>query len=87
MWLVLRVVDAPADTRARARDLLIVLLAQGAIGYVQYATQVPEALVAAHMLGSCLVWIAVVRIALSLRERPSDQAEIPAQSDPQLSAA
>ncbi|MFG2231898.1 heme A synthase [Streptomyces sp. NPDC048723] len=87
MWLVLRVVDAPADTRARARDLLIVLLAQGAIGYVQYATQVPEALVAAHMLGSCLVWIAVVRIALSLRERPSEQAEIPAQADPQLSAA
>ncbi|MER7823563.1 COX15/CtaA family protein [Streptomyces sp. NPDC096097] len=87
MWLVLRVVDAPADTRARARDLLIVLLAQGAIGYVQYATQVPEALVAAHMFGSCLVWIAVVRIALSLRERPSEQAEIPAQSDPQLSAA
>lgn len=87
MWLVLRVVDAPTDTRARARDLLIVLLAQGAIGYVQYATQVPEALVAAHMLGSCLVWIAVVRTALSLRERPSEQAEIPAQSDPQLSAA
>ncbi|MGW6573895.1 COX15/CtaA family protein [Streptomyces sp. NPDC054945] len=87
MWLVLRVVDAPTDTRARARDLLVVLLAQGAIGYVQYATQVPEALVAAHMFGSCLVWIAVVRIALSLRERPSEQAEIPAQSDPQLSAA
>ncbi|MFF4419226.1 heme A synthase [Streptomyces sp. NPDC001549] len=87
MWLVLRVVDAPADTRARARDLLVVLLAQGAIGYVQYATQVPEALVAAHMLGSCLVWIAVVRIALSLRERPAEQAEIPAQADPQLSAA
>ncbi len=87
MWLVLRVVDAPADTRARARDLLVVLLAQGAIGYVQYATQVPEALVAAHMLGSCLVWIAVVRIALSLRERPAGQAEIPAQADPQLSAA
>ncbi|MFF4449645.1 heme A synthase [Streptomyces sp. NPDC001502] len=87
MWLVLRVVDAPADTRARARDLLVVLLAQGAIGYVQYATQVPEALVAAHMLGSCLVWIAVLRIALSLRERPAEQAEIPAQADPQLSAA
>ncbi|MFG2992565.1 heme A synthase [Streptomyces sp. NPDC048257] len=86
MWLVLRVVDAPADTRARARDLLIVLLAQGAIGYVQYATQVPEALVAAHMFGSCLVWIAALRIALSLRERPAEQAEAPSQGDPQLSA-
>ncbi len=86
MWLVLRVVDAPADTRARARDLLVVLLAQGAIGYVQYATQVPEALVAAHMLGSCLVWIAVVRVALGLRERPAEQAEVPYRGDPQLSA-
>ncbi|MGW6689250.1 COX15/CtaA family protein [Streptomyces sp. NPDC054961] len=84
MWLVLRVVDAPVDTRARARDLLIVLLAQGGIGYVQYFTQVPEALVAAHMLGSCLVWIAVVRVALSLRERPAEQAGIPAQGDVRL---
>ncbi|MFI8361063.1 heme A synthase [Streptomyces sp. NPDC085612] len=85
MWLVLRVVDAPSDTRARARDLLLVLLAQGAIGYVQYATQVPEALVAAHMLGSCLVWIAVLRLALSLRERPSEQAVAPAEDDARLS--
>lgn len=87
MWLVLRVVDAPSDTRARARDLLVVLLAQGAIGYVQFLTQLPEVLVAAHMLGSCLVWISVLRVALSLRERPSDQPEIPAQGAPQLSAA
>ncbi|MFF0552462.1 heme A synthase [Streptomyces sp. NPDC004311] len=85
MWLVLRVVDAPSDTRARARDLLLVLLAQGAIGYVQYATQVPEALVAAHMLGSCLVWIAVLRLALSLRERPSEQAVAPAEDGARLS--
>ncbi|MGP3685199.1 COX15/CtaA family protein [Streptomyces sp. IBSNAI002] len=86
MWLVLRVVDAPTDTRARARDLLIVLLAQGGIGYVQFFTELPELLVAAHMLGSCLVWIAVLRVALSLRERPLAQAEIPAQGDPQLSS-
>lgn len=86
MWLVLRVVDAPADTRARARDLLIVLLAQGAIGYVQFFTELPELLVAAHMLGSCVVWIAVLRVALSLRERPAASADIPAQADSQLSA-
>ncbi|MFE3994368.1 heme A synthase [Streptomyces goshikiensis] len=87
MWLVLRVVDAPVDTRARARDLLVVLLAQGAIGYVQYFTQVPEALVAAHMLGSCLVWIAVLRVALSLRERTADPlaAPAPALDDAKLS--
>ncbi|WP_406001554.1 COX15/CtaA family protein [Streptomyces sp. NBC_00829] len=87
MWLVLRVVDAPDDTRARARDLLIVLLAQGGIGYVQFFTHVPELLVAVHMLGSALMWIAVVRLALSLRERPRASAGIPAQSDPALSNA
>ncbi|WP_369149279.1 heme A synthase [Streptomyces sp. R44] len=87
MWLVLRVVDAPDDTRARARDLLIVLLAQGGIGYVQYFTGVPELLVAAHMLGSSLMWIAVLRLALSLRERPLATPDIPAQADPELATA
>ncbi|MFF1419599.1 heme A synthase [Streptomyces sp. NPDC058280] len=85
MWLVLRVVDAPLDTRARARDLLLVLLAQGAIGYVQFFTDLPEVLVGAHMFGSCLVWISVLRVAMSLRERPRTTAEIPAQSDTALS--
>ncbi|MFF0447777.1 heme A synthase [Streptomyces sp. NPDC004609] len=84
MWLVLRVVDAPDDTRARARDLLIVLLLQGGVGYLQYFTGVPEILVGAHMLGSALMWIAVVRLALSMRERPAATAEIPAQTDPAL---
>jgi cytochrome c oxidase assembly protein subunit 15 len=30
------------------------------------------------MLGSCLVWIAVVRVLLSLRERPVATAPVPA---------
>ncbi|MEU8775301.1 COX15/CtaA family protein [Streptomyces sp. NPDC048606] len=87
MWLVLRVVDAPTDTRARARDLLVVLLAQGAIGYVQFFTQLPEVLVAAHMLGSCLVWISVLRLTLSLRERSTEPVDAaPARDESALSA-
>ncbi|MEV8307619.1 COX15/CtaA family protein [Streptomyces flavidovirens] len=87
MWLVLRVVDAPDDTRARARDLLIVLLAQGGIGYVQFFTGVPEILVSAHMLGSSLMWIAVLRLALSLRERPLEaSARLPVESGSAVSA-
>ncbi|MBT2504435.1 COX15/CtaA family protein [Streptomyces sp. ISL-98] len=87
MWLVLRVVDAPDDTRARARDLLIVLLAQGGIGYVQFFTEVPEILVGVHMLGSSLMWIAILRLALSLRERPLEAAgTLPAQSGSSVSA-
>ncbi|MGW0700377.1 COX15/CtaA family protein [Streptomyces sp. NPDC002867] len=85
MWLVLRVVDAPDDIRARARDLLLVVLAQGAIGYVQYFTQVPEILVGVHMLGSSLMWIAVLRLALSLRERETSDTATPSRPDGALS--
>lgn len=70
LWFVLKAVDAPAGPRSRARDLFLVLLGQGVIGYVQYFLDTPEILVGLHMFGSCLVWIAVVRVLLSLRERP-----------------
>ncbi|MZE78665.1 heme A synthase, partial [Streptomyces sp. SID5475] len=71
LWVVLRAVDAPAAPRRRTALLMAVLLAQGAIGYVQYLTDLPEVLVGLHMLGSCLVWVGVIRVLLSLRERPA----------------
>ncbi|MDG5802873.1 COX15/CtaA family protein [Streptomyces ossamyceticus] len=77
LWFVLKAVDAPRDPLRRTRDLFLVLLAQGVIGYVQYFTDLPEVLVGAHMLGSCLVWIATLRVLLSLRERPADETDVP----------
>jgi cytochrome c oxidase assembly protein subunit 15 len=71
LWFVLRAVDAPPEPRTRARDLLLLLAAQGVIGYVQYFTRLPEFLVGVHMLGSVLVWIAVLRVVLAMRERPA----------------
>ena len=29
------------------------------------------------MFGSCLVWIAVLRVLLALRERPADEVDLP----------
>jgi heme a synthase len=69
VWLWLRAFDAPVGPRARARELLLVLLAQGALGYVQYFTELPEILVGTHLLGAAVVWIATLRLLLSLRER------------------
>ncbi|MEU9622104.1 MULTISPECIES: COX15/CtaA family protein [unclassified Streptomyces] len=77
LWFVLKAVDAPIGPLHRARDLFLVLMGQGVIGYVQYFTDTPEILVGLHMLGSCLVWIAVVRVLLSLRERPVSAAAVP----------
>jgi cytochrome c oxidase assembly protein subunit 15 len=45
--------------------LLGVLLAQGAVGYTQYFTGVPEILVGVHILGAVLVWIATIRLWLA----------------------
>ncbi len=85
---VLAAVKAPPAARARARELFVVLLAQGVIGFVQYFTDVPELLVGLHMLGAALVWIAALRIPLALRTRaePEPAAALPAQSAQQTAA-
>jgi len=43
----------------RNNILLLVILMQGVIGYIQYFTGLPELLVGFHLLGSTLTWIAV----------------------------
>jgi cytochrome c oxidase assembly protein subunit 15 len=60
--------DADPATIGRGRVLIGVTLAQGLLGYVQYFAGVPEILVAAHVLGSVLVWIAALRFHLALTE-------------------
>ena len=69
--LVLRMVsrgDADPAVIGRGRLLVGVILGQGLLGYVQYFAGVPEVLVAAHVLGSVLVWIAALRFHLALTE-------------------
>ncbi|MFI1565678.1 heme A synthase [Streptomyces sp. NPDC020490] len=80
LWFVLKAVDAPKGPLDRTRELFVVLLLQGAIGYVQYFTKLPEVLVALHMFGSCLMWIGVLRVLLALRERPDVTADLPGPS-------
>jgi cytochrome c oxidase assembly protein subunit 15 len=55
-----------AKTKKAIRTFTVIALAQGAIGYIQYFTGIPEILVAAHLLGATLVWIASWRIRLSV---------------------
>lgn len=42
---------------------LLLCLGQGLIGYIQYFTHLPEALVAAHLLGAALIWLSIWNIA------------------------
>jgi cytochrome c oxidase assembly protein subunit 15 len=57
----------PGAVRHAVAALLLVEVAQAAIGYTQYFLHVPAALVGVHMLGACLVWVAALRVWLSVR--------------------
>ena len=58
--------DLSPITKKRIKYLFFAILIQGLIGYVQYVLGLPELLVAAHLVGSTLVWIASWRIRLSV---------------------
>jgi cytochrome c oxidase assembly protein subunit 15 len=46
-------------------QFLVVALAQGAIGYIQYFTGLPELIVGAHVIGAVLVWLFAWNIAIT----------------------
>ena len=59
-----------------------IALAQGAIGYLQYFTGIPEILVAAHLLGATLVWIAAWRIRLVFITTSTNHRKLKAEGHP-----
>ena len=67
--VALRLSAGPALARRRAVVVLGVGLAQGLIGYVQYFTGLPVAAVALHLLGACLLVVAVTRLVLATHDR------------------
>jgi cytochrome c oxidase assembly protein subunit 15 len=74
----------PAAT-SRGRLLIGAICAQGGIGYLQYFTGVPEGLVGLHVLGSVLVWAAVLHWHLALHEGVPDLE--PSGAAPSLAVA
>lgn len=66
-----RVAGSARRVRRAVGVLLVVELAQGAVGFVQYATDLPELLVGLHVLGAALVSAAVTRVLLELALPPA----------------
>jgi heme a synthase len=79
LWMV-RHGDAARSVQRRLQVLLVVLVAQAGVGYAQYFTGVPAALVGLHVLGAAGVWIAVLRVRLALTEPVSADLD-PEQDD------
>jgi cytochrome c oxidase assembly protein subunit 15 len=83
--LVLPGLGAPPRVRRAMIVLLAVELAQGTIGYVQYFTGLPIALVAAHVAGAMILWVAALRPLFALRVRSA--APVPAAEPARTTAA
>jgi cytochrome c oxidase assembly protein subunit 15 len=67
--LALLAVGAPRRAVLAAGTLLALELAQGVVGFVQYVTGLPVALVAVHLLGAALVSAAMTWLLLGVRDR------------------
>jgi cytochrome c oxidase assembly protein subunit 15 len=83
LLVALYAIDSPGRIRRAARDLLIVQLAQGLVGYVQYFTNLPVVLVLVHMSGAVLITAFTARLIWSVRGPASEiPLDAPAQAAP-----
>jgi cytochrome c oxidase assembly protein subunit 15 len=74
LWLALRAAAAPSHAVRAAGTLVLVELAQGVVGFVQYFTNLPVLAVGLHMLGACLVWLSTLAVLASVGGRPGPAA-------------
>jgi cytochrome c oxidase assembly protein subunit 15 len=70
----LRVVSAPRRVVKRLVVLLLLVAAQALVGRLQYATGVPAALVAIHVLGAAACTAATSALWASMRERTEPES-------------
>lgn len=72
LLIVVGVINIHGRTKRWLVTLLVIAVVQAAIGYSQYFTQLPWALVSIHALGASLLWMSVWFVALATRaERTS----------------
>ncbi len=76
---LLRSSHAPAGVQRRGLIVLGILVANAAVGYVQYLTGVPEVLVGVHIAGAVAVWIGVLRFLCSMHERVPVEPQVQPQ--------
>jgi cytochrome c oxidase assembly protein subunit 15 len=69
LWSLQRSGSPPAVMR-RGELLVVIIVAQGGLGYLQYFTGVPAALVALHIAMAAVVWTVTLLFSLGLFRRP-----------------
>jgi cytochrome c oxidase assembly protein subunit 15 len=69
--------DGHPDVALRARQLLVVAVAQAVVGWTQYFTGVPALIVGIHIAGATLCWVALWRLVLSCRRQVALVGTVP----------
>ena len=72
-WVAVRLTASVSAAATAWRDVVLVTLAQGLVGYVQYFSGLPEVLVLAHMLGASVLVVALTRALLAIRTAAEPQ--------------
>ncbi len=64
--------DQATAARSLSTVMLALTVAQGGVGYLQFATGVPPTLVAVHIFGAVIIWCGAILTYLRLFDRPDD---------------
>ncbi|MDP2014959.1 MAG: COX15/CtaA family protein [Actinomycetota bacterium] len=75
LLLALYLTRAPRRVIKTTWTVVAISLAQAAIGYIQYFTNLPTALVLLHVTGAVLLWIAILFVLASERTRGQEVAD------------
>ncbi|MGH8989847.1 MAG: COX15/CtaA family protein [Acidimicrobiales bacterium] len=82
--VLLHALDVPERVRRAARMLVVVLVLQAVVGYTQYFTHLPAALVEVHELGATALCIGAVQYFLSLTHHAAEEVAVRLRAVPDL---
>ncbi len=82
--VLLHALDVPERVRKAARMLVVVLVLQAAVGYTQYFTHLPAALVEVHELGATVLAIGVVQYFLALTHHAPERVPTQLRAVPDI---
>ena len=79
--VALHMVDVPERVRRSSRILMLVMVAQAAVGYTQYFTHQPAVLVEVHLLGATVLVIGAVQTFLACTYHAAEVLPAPLAPD------
>ncbi len=83
----LHMADVPERVRRAGRLLLMVMVAQAAVGYTQYFTHLPAALVEVHLLGVTILVIGATQCFLACTFHPPEMISVVAEGERPVEAS